>query len=92
MQDPWGQGLRTCWLPTVEHSPLRYQENPQSSRFQAGSKDLLIPFGIFPVNQFVYNDWGVLFSFSLSVLSVMLIVCQLLAISAFDYVYIFCAI
>ena len=78
MRDPWGQGLRKCWPPTVEHSPFRYQEHPLSSRFQAGSKDLLIPFGICPVNQFVYNDWDVLFSFSLSVLSVMCSVCQLL--------------
>ena len=51
----WGQGLRTCWPLTVEHSPLSYQEYLECSRFQAG-----------PVNQFVHSDCGVL-----SVMSVM---------------------
>ena len=73
---PWGQGLRTCWPPTVEHSPFSYQEYPESSRFQAGSKDLLTSFGICSVNQFVYSDCDVLFSLSLSVLSVMFSVYQ----------------
>ena len=59
-----------CWLLTVKHSPFSYQEYPERSRFQTVSKDLLISFGICPVNQFVYSDCDVLFSFSLSALSV----------------------
>ena len=51
--------------------PSSYQEYPECSGFQAGAKDLFVSFGICPMNQFVYSDCGVLFSFSLSVLFVM---------------------
>ena len=40
VQDPWGQGLRACWPLTVEPFCFIYQEYPECSRFQAGSKDL----------------------------------------------------
>ena len=67
VQDPSGQGLRTCWPFTVEHSPFSYQEYSECSGVQAGSKDLLISFSICPLNQFANSDCDFLFSFSLSV-------------------------
>ena len=51
--------------------PSSCQEYPECSGFQAGAKDLFVSFDICPMNQFVYSDCGVLFSFSLSVLFVM---------------------
>ena len=67
VQDPSGQGLRTCWPFTVEHSPFSYQEYSECLGVQAGSKDLLISFRICPLNQFANGDCDFLFSFSLSV-------------------------
>ena len=73
-----------CWLLTVKHSPFSYQEYPERSRFQTVSKDLLISFGICPVNQFVYSDCDVLFSFSLSALSVIFSVLAFSSYPAFE--------
>ena len=73
-----------CWLLTVKHSPFSDQEYPKRSRFQTVSKDLLISFGICLVNQFVYSDCDVLFSFSLSALSVMFSVLAFSSYPPFD--------
>ena len=73
-----------CWLLTVKHPPFSYQEYPERSRFQTVSKDLLISFGICPVNQFVYSDCNVLFSFSLSALSVIFSVLAFSLYPAFE--------
>ena len=73
-----------CWLLTVKHSPFSNQEYPERSRFQTASKDLLISFGICPVNQFVYSDCDVLFSFSLSALSVIFSVLAFSSYPAFE--------
>ena len=73
-----------CWLLTVKHSPFSYQEYPERSRFQTVSKDLLTSFGICPVNQFVCSDCYVLFSFSLSALSVMFSVVAFSSYPLFD--------
>ena len=73
-----------CWLLTVKHSPFSNQEYPERSRFQTVSKDLLISFGICPVNQFVYSDCDVLFSFSLSALSVIFSVLAFSSYPAFE--------
>ena len=67
VQDPSGQGLRTCWPFTVEYSPFSYQEYSECLGVQVGSKDLLISFSICPLNQFANSDCDFLFSFSLSV-------------------------
>jgi len=40
VQDLWEQGLRSCRPLTVEHSSFSYQEYPECSGFQSGSKDL----------------------------------------------------
>ena len=73
-----------CWLLTVKHSPFSYQEYPESSTFPTVSKELLILFGICPVNQFVCSNCDVLFSVSLSALSVMFSVLAFSSYPPFD--------
>ena len=53
MQDLCGQGLRSCWPLTVEHSSFSYQEYPECSGFQSGSKDLYHTF----LFRFAFAQW-----------------------------------